>query len=562
MSDGGTGASPFTHGVASFDPTAEAVLLWTRAPGTRALRWHVSRDAAAADVVAEGTVSVPDDADGCVTVDVAGLEPATTYHYWFTHEGALSPLGRTRTLPRGRTDWARLALVCCADPSFGPLRAYRAVADDEVDLVVHVGDYVYEEAKGDLPVAPGHVCSTLEDYRARYGATRASPDLQALHLRHPMVFVWDDHDVADNAWRHGAKEHDPDQHGPWEQRLHAATQARDEWVPARLTEPDDRLSMWRSLAIGDLAELVVLDTRIPGRDEQAGDSPDAKALHDPERSLLGDDQRAWAHERIRDATRPWSLVASAVTLGPLSLPIPAGATIDPFLPGGYCVVDDEAICTDEWDGYPAERDRLLAAARDRAGGTVVLSGDVHSSWALELHHRQGDAEPDDEVVAAEVVAPSVSSTPMAEQLPAGWQELAEQAGDLVDGQRWRDLQHRGYVRLDVRPDRLRADWFSVALDDETATPSLLASWAVGAEAGATWEPATPGTPLGADRSEVRRPGLPLGDLPAPDPVPAVGRTRGYQKALRWMAAAGFAALAIGAVAAWRRTVQTRGEGRR
>lgn len=545
MSHRGTGASPFTHGVASFDPTSDGVLLWTRLPGARAVRWHVSRDADADDVVAEGTTSVPQDADGCVTVDVTGLEPATTYHHWFTHEGTLSPVGRTRTLPAGRTDWARLALVCCADPSFGPLRAYRAVAEDEVDLVLHVGDYVYEEAKGDLPVPPDHVCATLDDYRQRYATTRASPDLQALHLRHPMVFVWDDHDVADNAWRHGAKEHDPDEHGPWEQRLAAAAQARHEWVPSRLPDPADRLAMWRSLPIGDLAELVVLDTRITGRDEQAGDSPEAKDLHDPERSLLGDTQRAWAHDRIRDASRPWTLVASAVTLGPLALPVPAGAAVDPLLPGGYAVVDDEAICTDEWDGYPAEREQLLAAARDRAGGTVVLSGDVHSSWALELRTT------DDQLVAVEAVAPSVSSTPMAEQLPAGWRGIAEQAGAQVDGQRWRDLQHRGYVHLDVRPDRLRADWFAVALEDETATPSLLSSWSVDAAAGSTWQPATPTTPLGADADDVRRPGLDLRLLPGPGLTPAVGRTRGFEKARRVLGVAAMAAVAA-AIVLWLR----------
>jgi alkaline phosphatase D len=542
----GTSTTPFTHGVASFDPTTDGVLLWARVDGERAVRWHVSRDPDATEVVAEGTASVSDDADGCVTVDVTGLEPGTSYHYWFTAHGVLSPIGRTRTLPDGPTEWARIALACCADPSFGPLRAYRAVAEDEVDLVVHLGDYVYEEAKGDLPVPPEHVCATLDDYRQRYAATRRSPDLQALHLRHPMVFVWDDHDVADNAWRHGAKEHDPEEHGPWEQRLAAAAQARQEWVPARLRDPDDLLSMWRSLPLGDLAEVVVLDTRIPGRDEQAGDSPEAKDLFAEDRSLLGEEQRAWAHERLHDRTRPWSLLATAVTLGPLTLPVPAGSMVDPLLPGGYAIVDGVARCTDEWDGYPAERDRLLDVARERGGGTVALSGDVHSSWALELRDHDG------QLVGVEVVAPSVSSTPMAEQLPSGWERLAEQVGQQVEGQRWRDLLHRGYVRLDVRPDRLRADWFAVDLEDETATPRLLASWAVTPELGATWQQATPSTPMAATRDEVRRPGLPIQDLPAPDPVPAVGRTRGFQKVLRLLAALAVLGVAAGAIEALRR----------
>jgi alkaline phosphatase D len=533
-------APPFTHGVASFDPQADGVLLWTRADGPRAVRWHVSRDLEATDVVAQGTVSVPLDADGCVTVDVRGLEPATTYHYWFSDQGVLSPLGRTRTLPDGPTPWARMAVVCCADPSFGPLRAYRAVAEDEVDLVLHLGDYVYEEAKGDLEVPPGHDCVTLDDYRARHAATRSSPDLQALHLRHPVVFSWDDHDVADNAWRDGAKEHDPEEQGPWADRLAAAARARHEWVPSRLPDPDDPAAMWRSFGIGDLAELVVLDTRVTGRDEQAGDSPEAKSLDDPSRSLLGDVQRTWAHERVADRSRPWCLLATQVTLAPLALPVPAGAAIDPVLPGGYAVVDDVAVCTDEWDGYPAERDALYAAARRRDGGVVAVSGDVHSSWAMELRDDEG-------VVGVEAVCPSVSSTPMGEQLPSGWEDLAERAADGVDGQRWRDLQHRGYVRLDVRPERVRVDWLRVDLEDETATPATLASWSVGVEGGATWERATPSTPLGAPAAEVRREGLSLAALPTPDPRPAAGRTRLLDRVAKLLVVATAAAVLVAVV---------------
>lgn len=519
-----TSPSPFTHGVASFDPVADGVLLWTRVPGASAVRWHVSSDAEATDVVAEGTASVPADADGCVAVDVDGLAPGTTYHYWFTYEGVLSPLGRTRTLPLGATDWARLAVVCCADPSIGPLRGYRSVAEDEVDLVLHLGDYVYEEAKGDQPVEPGHDCVTLEDYRLRHAATRSSPDLQALHLRHPMVFVWDDHDVADNAWRHGAKEHDEDEHGPWEERLAAAAQARQEWVPARLRDPDDRLAMWRSFEIGDLAELVVLDTRIPGRDEQAGDRPEAKPLRDPARSLLGAAQRRWAHERIRDASRSWCVLASQVTVSPLKLPIPAGRAVDPLMPGGYATVEDEVICTDEWDGYPAERTSLYEAIVARGGGTVITSGDVHSSWALEpVADPDGDDE--QEAIAVEAVCPSISSTPMAQQLPSGWEELADQAGRVVRDQRWRDLEHHGYLRLDLRPHRVRADWFAVAPDDADAEPRLLASWAVERAGTPRWVEATPSVPQAAAADEVRRAGVELQSLPAPQAPPPGGRRR-------------------------------------
>lgn len=504
-------ASPFTHGVASFDPLADRVLLWTRAPGAGRVAWHVSRTVDAGEVVAEGEADVPSDADGCVTVDVAGLEPATTYHYWFSVDGVLSPIGRTRTLPSGPTTWARLALVCCADPSLGPLRVYRAAAEDELDLVLHLGDYIYEEAKGDRPMEPDHTCATLEDYRLRLASTRRSPDLQALHLRHPMVFVWDDHDVADNAWRHGAKEHDPEEHGPWEDRLAAAARARQEWLPARLREPQDQLSMWRSFSLGDLAEVVVLDTRIPGRDQQAGDEG-AKPLEDPDRSLLGPAQRRWAHERIRDTTRPWCLLASQVTVSALTLPVPAGAAVDKAMPSGYQVQNGEVLCSDEWDGYPAERTALVQAMADRGPGTVVLSGDVHSSWAMELA-----ADEHGPAAAVEAVCPSVTSTPMAEQLPSGWEAVADSLAEEVPHQCWNDLEHRGYVRLDVRPEQVRADWFAVDPEDEAAVPRLLASWSSPHGRPPRWEEATPSLPVGAEADEVRRPGVALGALPAPEP---------------------------------------------
>jgi alkaline phosphatase D len=510
--------SPFTHGVASFDPGPDRVLLWCRvdAPDGATVAWHVSASVDGSEVVAEGTAPVPAGSGGCVTVDVTGLDPATTYHYWFDLDGVLSPLGRTRTLPSGPTSWFRVAMVCCADPASHPLATYRAVANDEVDVVLHLGDYIYESAEEGSGADPERTCVTLDDYRQRHAFIRSDPDLQALHLRHPVIFVWDDHDVADNSWRHGAKKHDPDEHGPWEDRLRAASTARQEWVPARLRDPDDLLAMWRSFAIGDLAELVVLDTRIPGRDEQA-DGRDLEHLWDPGRSMLEPAQRAWAYERIRDRERPWCLLATAVVLSPIVLSVPAGAIIDEAMPSGYDVIEGQAVCTDEWDGYPVERRKLLNVVAERAGGTVVLSGDVHSSWAFETRN-----DPSLAPVTVEFVAPAVSSTPMGNQLP-GAQRVAEHVADEVPRQIWHDLHHHGYVRLDVRPDQVRADWFAVDDDEPAAPPRLLASWAVDRSFPPQLVPATPSVPLEAARAgdTGARPGLPTDLLPPrTEPKPA------------------------------------------
>jgi alkaline phosphatase D len=559
------GGLRFVHGVASFDPLEDAVLVWTRvslgdgAPSGSVVEvsWFLAEveGTATATVVAQGIATAGPDDDWCVTVDVRGLRPATTYHYWFESRGVTSPVGRTRTLPAGPTAWARLAVTCCADRSQGSLPTYRAIADDEVDLVLHLGDYVYEDPKGPYPVEPEGVISSLSDYRVRHAHTRLDVDLQALHRRHPVVFVWDDHDVADNAWRHGAKAHDPKAHGSWEQRLAAAARARHEWLPARLVDPEDLLSMRRSFALGDLVEVVVLDTRIPGRDQQAGD-PAARPIDDPDRALLDPAQRRWAHERVRDRSRPWTVVASAVTVSELELPVPAGAAIDPAMPSGYQVVDGAALCTDEWDGYPAERAALCEAIAERGPGVVVVSGDVHSNWATYLR-----ADADAPVVAAEMVCTAVSSTPMGDQLPPGWRKAAERVADGVPLQVWHDLEHHGYLRVDVRPDEVRGDWVAVDDDRGRREVEVLASWSVDRSWPPRWAPAVPSSPVGAF-DDVVRPGLPARSLDGPDigtAAPRQPRSRGVERV-----GAALAALAVVGGALWwvrRRRASPRAGGR-
>ncbi|HVF04824.1 MAG TPA: alkaline phosphatase D family protein [Frankiaceae bacterium] len=502
----------FAHAVASFDPTSDAVLLWTRLTGATTAEWVVARDATLHDVVARGTETTGPDRDWTVTVDATGLEPATTYWYRFTAGDDVSPVGRTRTLPAGDVDAVTLGLVCCADYARAPLTVYRALAQREVDLVVHLGDYVYETGEGHRrDPDPPHEIRTLADYRRRYAQLRADADCRALHLRHPMVAIVDDHDVADNAWRGGSKHHDEEREGPWADRVRAALTARTEWVPVRRHDPDDPVCTWRSLAVGDLAELVLLDTRLAGRDEQA-DEPGAPPLLAPDRRLLDDEQRAWAFERVNDPTRPWLLFANGVVVNSLVLSPPFAHAFAPLLPEGYAEHDGVLLRDDQWDGYPAERDRLVAelAKRRRAGGaTVLLSGDVHSSWAME-----GPLDGGGEPVAVEVVTPAVSSPPMGQtRLPSVWR-LLDAAVRRLEHVRYVDIANRGFVLLRVTRDRVTAGWHFVDPYDTSAEPSVEAD---------RW--------LAADRDEPRwrdvepvadpwRPGLPepLPDRPADLPV--------------------------------------------
>jgi alkaline phosphatase D len=539
--------APFAHGVASFDPTADSVVLWTRAPGVGRLTWWIA-PAEDAEPVASGEVAVSAAADHCVSVAVDGLEPATSYVYGFAAGPTRSPTGRTRTLPAAGTEPLRMAVVSCGDFSRGHYTAYRAVADAEVDLVLHVGDYIYEtRGKGSVREAlPDHEVLTLDDYRVRYAQARGDTDLMALHQRHPMITIWDDHDIADNAWRNGAKHHDPNEHGPWEDRLQAAVTAHHEWLPTRLRDPEEPLAVYRSFAIGDLAELVVLDTRIIGRDQQPDDEP-SLPFDDPRRSMLGDAQRAWAHERVRDASRPWCLLVTQVVLNRMALPVEKGAQLGELAPSGYGVIGGEAMCTDEWDGYPAERDALVRVIAERGPGVVVLSGDVHSAWAFEGPCRDGDP------VAVEFVAPCVTATPMARQLPRGWRKLLDKLAERLPEARWFELEHHGFLVVELDEDEARAHWYTVDTEDPDARPEFAAAWRHRRDHPGRLDPLDPADPLaplsappGDDRPRI---GLP----PRPDAVlTQVVRRRRRRRRTRWAAAVGAAGLALAGARAWLR----------
>lgn len=505
----------FLHAVASFEPRATGVLIWTRLTGATSAQWVVARDPVFADIVDKGEAETGPDLDHTVTVDVGSLDPATSYWYRFEAEGESSPVGRTRTLPDGPVDRLRIGMVTCARYSVAPLGVYRAIAEREVDLVLHLGDYIYEDDghKGVREHEPAHTCVTLDDYRRRLAQHRRDPDCQALHLRHPMSLLVDDHDVADNCWSTGAKAHDPAEHGDFAARALAATRARQEWVPSRLRDPDDPRQTWRSFPVGDLAEVLLLDTRLSGRDRQPGDEIEGNpGRDDPDRSLLGDDQRTWLQERLADTTRPWAVVATGVVVNEVTLPLPAAAgLIQPFLPNGYAALDGEILHDDQWDGYQAERDRLIAsmAARGAAGGrTVILSGDIHSSWAFD-----GPRDPaTDAPVAVEFTVPATSSKPMGRsRIPGAWRIL-DASIQRIEHVPWADVTQRGYGILDLDVDEAVMSWWFLepTAEDPAKETELAASFATRRR---LWPPRLEergGEELAADPV---RPGLPH---PLPD----------------------------------------------
>lgn len=477
----------FPHAIASFDPTAGSVLLWARTERSDSVHWILARDEALEDAVAAGDVDVRADRDHTAIVDVDGLEPATSYYFAFETGGARSLVARTRTLPEGPTTRARLGVVACANLARAPLAVYRALAGiDDLDLVLHMGDYIYEDDgdRGDIPIDPPHYLVTVDDYRRRYRQARADTDLQALHLRYPFVTIWDDHDVADNTWDGGAKAHDPEQHGLWSARLEAATTVRQEWLPARLRDPGDEGLLWRSLELGDLAEIVVLDARLGGRDEALDSAGGDSEIESPDRKMLSPEQWEWATERIGDRTRPWTIVSSQIPVSEMRLPMPDSVDVDSLLPEGYTVMDGVGICTDQWDGYAAEQRRLAEALGRRGGGAVLLSADVHSSWVFD-----GPFAANGEPVAGELTGSSVSSTTMGGNLGPAATGLVERIGAGMDHVCWVDLDEHGFIVVDVTPDRVRGEMWKADPYDTSARAERMTAWHIGPEAGARWQEA-------------------------------------------------------------------------
>jgi alkaline phosphatase D len=451
----------FRHGVAGGDPLRDRVILWTRVtPGTPDevvdVGWMLARDARMSRVFASGSIRTSAARDYTVKLDAVALEPGTTYYYRFSARGARSAVGRVRTLPARPTMRARLAIVSCANLPFGFFNVYgRLAARRDLDAVIHLGDYLYEYENGryggrnegdgrplDRVPFPNKETVTLQDYRARYGQYREDPDLQAAHRQHAFVPVWDDHEFANNAWREGAENHDATE-GTWTARKAAALQAWREWMPVRETPGDYRL--FRQLPFGDLADLFMLDTRIEGRELQAPRT-DAAALERASRQLLGSAQEDWLFESLRDSTaagKPWQILGQQVMFAPQ---VPRGTT---------------SPSSDSWDGYRGARDRVLsAAATAKTRHLVVLTGDVHSSWAYDLardpFERKGyDSSTGGGAIGTEIVAPSVTS-------PTGIRR--EQLAAIQSARphlRYVSVERHGYVVVDLTRERLQADWWYV-----------------------------------------------------------------------------------------------------
>ncbi|WP_309238467.1 alkaline phosphatase D family protein [Actinoplanes aureus] len=448
---------PFTLGVASGDPLPGGVVLWTRlapepfAPTgglgfvSRPVRWQVAEDAGFTRVVRSGTATARAEYGHSVHVDVRGLRPGRVYWYRFRCGGHLSPVGRTRTAPAADATVRslRFAVTSCQSYTDGFFTAWRHLAAEDLDLVFFLGDYMYEGAVnstgGDradtglrLPEIFQLATDTLDLYRLRYALYRTDPDLRAAHAAFPWVPTWDDHEVQDN-YAAGVPRFDISAEDFLVQRANAY---RAYWENQPLRRPRQPagagMPLYRRLRFGDLATAHVLDTRQYRSDQACGDGvkPDCPDRHDPARSLLGADQRGWLLDGMGRSGTRWNILAQQIIMTEL------------LYSGRFDM--------DKWDGYPVDRQAVLDTAA-RVPGTVVLTGDIHFNYAADL--RADFRQPGTPAVGVELIGTSISS-----------------AGDgsdttpALDRQR-KDNPHvlfanaqRGYVRCELTPDALRADY--------------------------------------------------------------------------------------------------------
>ena len=473
MTASGTGS--FAHGVASGDPLEDRVVIWTRVspsgPGGADVDWTVAMDPDLSDPVASGTARADAESDWTVHVDVDGLQPGTTYYYGFDALGRRSPVGRTRTLPGSGTTHLRLVSVSCAKYNAGFFNAYGRIAErDDIDFVLHLGDYIYEAAQkppgSQTPAAdigrevdPPHECVTLDDYRRRYAHYRLDPQLQALHAAHPMIATLDDHELADGAWRDGSVEHQVDRDGDWASRRGQAFRARWEWLPTRRPVPEESERVFRTVHIGGIADLLLVDTR--SRRDEPVPPPE---MNEPGRSALGHEQRGWLVEQLAASTATWRLLANPSVLGQVwSDRLPT--SVRPALAEVKLIRSDgEGADFDQWEGYPVERDLLLRHLSDRGiDGVVVLSGDVHVSLALEV--RRNPFDPTSPPVAVEFVTTSLTSQNVDDKM--GWPPRTESIPieqamvAALPHLRWCELDSHGYVVVDVTRERVTGEWWHV-----------------------------------------------------------------------------------------------------
>ena len=496
----------FEHGVASGDPTQTQVIIWTRVTTEASyvdVSWQVSATEDFSSIEQSGTFATDTSRDFTVKVDVQNLNPNTQYYYRFMVGEASSIVGITQTLPEGSVDKASMAVVSCANYPAGYFNVYKEILEQHqkasFDVVLHLGDYIYEYGAGGYASedaaalgrepSKGTECITLDDYRKRYAQYRQDEDLQALHAALPMIAIWDDHELANDAWKEGAENHHNSE-GSFNDRRAAAAAAWTEWLPVRENTFSSML-IYRQFAFGDLINLMMLDTRLVGRDQPLDyfslDAPTMEAIgglvaqsRSTERELLGTEQLAWLMNAFNQEAK-WNVLGQQVLMSRMELPSSVMLAMfqlftatdeqkmDALLAVNNAIASylaDPSSDTvklpynlDAWDGYYVERERVYEIVKASSGNFVCLAGDTHNAWTSELKDVSNNP------VGVEFATSSVSSPGLEEYLalePVAIAQMEYTLPNLVSELQWTDIKQRGFMRVTFTPEKAESTWYMLS----------------------------------------------------------------------------------------------------
>ncbi|MFC4942776.1 alkaline phosphatase D family protein [Pseudonocardia sp. GCM10023141] len=466
--------NPFALGVASGEPTPEGMVLWTRLAtdplaedglggiGNRVteVEWELAGDEGFRQILRSGTERTGPELGHSVHVETAGLAPGHDYFYRFRVGSEISPAGRTRTAPPPQQlQPLTMCFTSCSQYEHGFFTAYARLAEEEPDLVLHLGDYQYEYAKGRYEAPGGNVRDhagpetvTLANYRQRYAQYKSDADLQAAHAVAPWLVVFDDHEVENN-WAGNVRELPEDPPGPLAPRRAAAFQAYWENMPLRAAQRPrgDAMQLHRRVNWGATATFHMLDTRQYRSDQPCGDrfGTDCAARTDPAASLPGSAQERWIADGFRSSTARWDVLGQQVFFSQVDFTPGAGRGFNP----------------DAWDGTPASRDRVVDSWVDaRNRNTLVLTGDVHAHWGADIKQRFDD--PASPVVGTELISSSITSG------GDGSESQSTTAAILADNPHLRFYNNRrGYVRTTFGPTEVRADFRVVPYVQRPGAPA-------------------------------------------------------------------------------------------
>lgn len=462
------GQAPFFHGVASGDPLSDQVMIWTKVTPPAGnlseipVYWQVASDVDFTNIINFGNTIADSTSDFTVKLDICGLQPATHYYYLFHALGQNSVTGRTKTAPATGGTEARFAVASCSSYEHGYFNAYESMSKrNDLDAVIHLGDYIYEYASGGFSSSvvtgagrvyqPTNEIITLNDYRVRHSHYKLDDQLQRVHQVHPFITTWDDHETANDSYKDGAQNHSPGSEGPWLDRKISGAQAYKEFMPIRNPDPLDDVKIWRKLRYGSLLDLIVLDSRLWARDEQ-----DLGQSNNSSHELLGNDQFTWLETQLSDNSTQWKVICQQVMMAPLEiLGFPVNA--------------------DQWDGYNAQRNRLINYIEGNSvGNPVVLTGDIHTAWANNV---PGNAT---STAAVEFVVTSVTSPGLdvietaLGQVP---QSILNIFGGAIEGvitglnphMQYVNLDDHGYMVLTVDQTKAQGDfvWLEREVIDTT-----------------------------------------------------------------------------------------------